>query len=145
MTIDNAAYAARTLEERVACLVNERLDIVVDRHVHRPVRDGDPRFLAFVTLLQAVEEEFGITIGVDELDIDSFRSIDSVVRFVRRMRVVAPSPALRGLDGLEQKGRAIFTAKVVIYGTGDVALLANYFLTQDSPHETVAFCSNESE
>jgi sugar O-acyltransferase (sialic acid O-acetyltransferase NeuD family) len=31
-------------------------------------------------------------------------------------------------------------AKVVIFGTGDVALLTHYFLTHDSPHESVAFC-----
>jgi sugar O-acyltransferase (sialic acid O-acetyltransferase NeuD family) len=31
-------------------------------------------------------------------------------------------------------------AQVVIFGTGDVAVLANYFLTHDSQHEVVAFC-----
>jgi sugar O-acyltransferase (sialic acid O-acetyltransferase NeuD family) len=31
-------------------------------------------------------------------------------------------------------------SKVVIYGTGDVALLSHYFLTNDSPYEVVAFC-----
>jgi sugar O-acyltransferase (sialic acid O-acetyltransferase NeuD family) len=31
-------------------------------------------------------------------------------------------------------------ARVVVFGTGDVAVLTHYFLTHDSPHEIVAFC-----
>ena len=33
-------------------------------------------------------------------------------------------------------------AKIVIFGTGDIADLARFYFTHDSPHEVVAFCAD---
>ena len=34
-------------------------------------------------------------------------------------------------------------AKIIIFGTQDIAQLANYYFTSDSEHEVVAFCVNK--
>jgi D-alanine--poly(phosphoribitol) ligase subunit 2 len=82
VTIHNAAPATRTLDARVTGLINERLDMIIDDVDLDLFATGLLDSLAFVTLLQAIEEEFGITIGVDDIDLDTFRSISSIVSFV---------------------------------------------------------------
>jgi acyl carrier protein len=39
--------------------------------------------LALVDLLVNIEQEFGLEISLDTLEIDSFRSIDSIAEFIR--------------------------------------------------------------
>ena len=38
--------------------------------------------LAFVELLLQLEREFGVTTSVDDLEVENFRSIDSIAEFV---------------------------------------------------------------
>jgi acyl carrier protein len=105
VTIDNAMKVTGTLEARVAGLVNQQLDMVIDDAELDLFATGLLDSLAFVTLLHAVEQEFGITIGVDELEIDSFRSISSMVRFVQqatrepRLTVANEAIAAAALEG----------------------------------------------
>jgi D-alanine--poly(phosphoribitol) ligase subunit 2 len=38
--------------------------------------------LAFVELLLKLEEEFGVTVSIDELEVETFKSIDRIAAFV---------------------------------------------------------------
>jgi D-alanine--poly(phosphoribitol) ligase subunit 2 len=56
--------------------------------------------LAFVRLLVQLEEEFGVSTSVDDLELDNFRTIDSIAAFiaarVRPQRATVVSIAARG-------------------------------------------------
>lgn len=39
--------------------------------------------LAFVELIAGIEDEFGITIAFDRVDLDDFRSIERITRFIQ--------------------------------------------------------------
>lgn len=86
---------ATELDTRIAQLFSETLH----RDVPSPDTDlfesGLLDSLSFVDLLVSLEHEFGTTIGLDDLEVDNFRSIDRIARFLRsrlddtmRLRVV---------------------------------------------------------
>ena len=43
-----------------------------------------------------------------------------------------------------KKGRELGVAKLVLFGAKDLARLAHFYFTHDSPHEVVAFCVEEA-
>jgi acyl carrier protein len=45
--------------------------------------------LAFVDLLGALEHEFGVTIALDDLEVDNFRSIDRIAEFIAARGVIS--------------------------------------------------------
>jgi acyl carrier protein len=85
VSVEALTRDTESVENRIASLVRERLDIIIDDPATDLFATGLLDSLAFVTLLQAIEEEFGITIGLDDLEIEHFRSIDSIVEFVSRV------------------------------------------------------------
>jgi acyl carrier protein len=46
--------------------------------------------LAFVELLLRLEREFGLTISVDDLEVENFRSIGRIAEFVKGRAAVQP-------------------------------------------------------
>ena len=52
--------------------------------------------LAFVELLLRLEQEFGVSVSVDDLEIDNFRTIERIAEFVEAR---ATAPALRLVQG----------------------------------------------
>ena len=46
--------------------------------------------LALVELLFALEREFAVTIPLEDLDIDTFRTVDSIAGFVEGARAASP-------------------------------------------------------
>ena len=70
------------LEPRIRTLINDRLQIEV------PIGDGDLfeqgilDSLSFVDVLVALEEEFLLQIPLDRIDLDDFRSIARMARYI---------------------------------------------------------------
>lgn len=51
--------------------------------------------LAFVELLLQLEREFGVTVSLDELEVDNFRSIQRIAEFVEPRSVDQPLRLVR--------------------------------------------------
>lgn len=70
------------LRERIAGLFVERLHMEVPDASTDLFETGALDSMAFVELLSILETEFGITVGLDDLEMDRFRSIASIAAFV---------------------------------------------------------------
>lgn len=68
--------------DRVQRLFVETLKIPAPAPATDLIETGVLDSLALVELLFALEQEFGVTIPLEELDIDSFRSIESIAGLV---------------------------------------------------------------
>jgi D-alanine--poly(phosphoribitol) ligase subunit 2 len=85
-----------SLDDRIAALFPARLN------VERPDRDADLfdlgvlDSLAFVQLLVALEEEFGVTLALDDIDVDNFRSIGKIAAFVAERIGCGPQATVGG-------------------------------------------------
>ncbi len=69
---------------RVAAMVRSRVGIEVTDPDSDLLSTGIIDSLSFVTLLLAIEEEFGIDIDVVQMDLDDVRSIGRITAFVER-------------------------------------------------------------
>ena len=68
--------------ERVLRLFGDELLIDVDSPATDLIESGLLDSLALVELIAAVEHEFQIDLALDALEIDTFRSIESIATFV---------------------------------------------------------------
>jgi acyl carrier protein len=73
-------------------LFSERLGLEVPDQDMDLLTGGLVDSLAFVELLLAVEQEFGVEIDINELELDDFRSIARIASLVARL------PPLRAPD-----------------------------------------------
>jgi acyl carrier protein len=70
--------------EQITRLLAERV------HVEAPAVDTDLMeaglldSLTLVELMSSLEEEFGLTISFDEIELDNFRSVERIAEFVRQ-------------------------------------------------------------
>lgn len=71
---------------RVARILRERLHLEVEGDDVDLFDTGLIDSLAFVDLLMALEQEFGVSAGVDDLDLDNFRTIEQIASFVDARR-----------------------------------------------------------
>ena len=71
-----------TLRERVAAIFESGLHLEVPSHDADLFETGVLDSLAFVELLLQLEREFGVTTTVDDLDVETFRSIACIADFV---------------------------------------------------------------
>lgn len=71
------------LEARIAALVLERLHLDVPSAETDLIDTGALDSMLFVELLAQLEKEFGIVIGLDDIEVSAFRSIRSIAEFVR--------------------------------------------------------------
>jgi acyl carrier protein len=80
-----------TLPERIAAIFAGALHLEVPDHDTDLFETGVLDSLAFVELLLQLELEFGVTTTVDDLDVETFRSIACIAEFVRT-RAASGSP-----------------------------------------------------
>jgi len=74
------------LETRIARLFVERLEVEVPAPDVDLFESGVVDSLLFVKLLAALEEQFGFRLAFDELEIDDFRTLRHIARFVAAKR-----------------------------------------------------------
>jgi acyl carrier protein len=72
------------LRRRLRDLLLERLHIEVDDPATDLLEEGLIDSLVFVDLLLLLESECAVRVSVEELEIEDFRSIDSIAAFVDR-------------------------------------------------------------
>ena len=70
------------LETRIARLFLERLEVEIPAPDLDLFEAGVVDSLLFVKLLAALEEQFGFRLAFDELEIDDFRTLRHITRFV---------------------------------------------------------------
>ena len=81
--------------ERIARLFLTRLNLEVPSPETDLFDAGVLDSMAFVELLVRLEEEFGIEVPFDSLEIDNFRSIEHIARFVEERALCAVPPKSR--------------------------------------------------
>lgn len=74
--------AAMTVEQRVGRLFVTRLDLEAPARHADLFEQGVLDSLAFVQLLVGLEEEFGIRLTLEEIEVDTFRSVGQIADFV---------------------------------------------------------------
>jgi acyl carrier protein len=79
-----------SLEDRIGRLFLEKLHVEVPSTDTDLFESGVLDSLGFVELMVQIEEEFGITVSLDDVGIDRFRSIGRIAQFVASR---SPSPA----------------------------------------------------
>jgi D-alanine--poly(phosphoribitol) ligase subunit 2 len=80
---------ARELEARIAQLFERRLEVEVPSPDLDLFEAGVVDSLLFVKLLAILEEQFGFRLAFDELEIDDFRTLRHIARFVAAKRSAA--------------------------------------------------------
>ncbi len=88
---------ARDLEARIAQLFADRLQIEVPAADVDLFAAGIVDSLMFVKLLTSLEEHFSIHVSFEELEIDDFRTLRQIARFVVAKQ--APPPKARRVGG----------------------------------------------
>jgi D-alanine--poly(phosphoribitol) ligase subunit 2 len=78
--------SGKALETNVGRLFVERLEVEVPAPDTDLFETGILDSLRFVELLAALEETFGMRVSVEELEIDDFRSLARIARFVAQKR-----------------------------------------------------------
>jgi acyl carrier protein len=76
--------ASEAVTDRVQRLFVEALNIQVPSPDADLIDGGLLDSLALVELLFAIEREFNVSIPLEDLDIDTFRSVSSIARFVEQ-------------------------------------------------------------
>ncbi len=70
------------LKEKVAFIFSRYLNIEAPTHDTDLLVMGIIDSLALVELFLRIEQAFGVQVSVDDLELDNFRSIESIARFV---------------------------------------------------------------
>ncbi len=78
--IDVSDYAS--ILDDVATIFSEELNLEIDSTDADLLESGAIDSLQLVELLFQIEQRFGIEISIDSLEIDNFRSIDAIAKFV---------------------------------------------------------------
>lgn len=73
---------ALTLHQRITRLFVEHLNVDIASFDTDLLNTGILDSLQFVELLLRLENEFGLTVSLDDLEIDFFHSIDTIAAFV---------------------------------------------------------------
>ena len=73
---------AQRLHERIGKVFSDKLNVEIPGSDVDLFETGLLDSLAFVELLLHLECEFGVTVPIDDLEIDNFRSIGRVAEFV---------------------------------------------------------------
>jgi acyl carrier protein len=70
------------LVNKIAAIFSQHLNIEAPSSETDLLVTGTLDSLALVELLLRLEQNFGVRISVDDLELDDFRSLDSIARFV---------------------------------------------------------------
>ena len=76
------------LQQQVTALFAEKLNLDVASAETDLIETGLLDSLALVELLARLEESFDVSISPDDLELENFRSIDSIARFIAFHSVV---------------------------------------------------------
>lgn len=80
---------------QVQALLSEKLFVTVESHETDLLAAGILDSLTLVQLLMHLEEQFGLRVAVEDLEIDDLRSIHTISHMVaRQQRVGAPAAEL---------------------------------------------------
>ena len=71
-----------TLHERISRLFAKSLNVEIPSADMDLFENGVLDSLGFVELMIALEQEFGVTTSVDDLEVDNFKSIAQIAEFV---------------------------------------------------------------
>ena len=77
------------MQRRLMDLFKERLEVHVPSAETDLMAMGLMDSLLFVELLVQIEQEFGITIAMENLELDQFRSVASIARFLEQVQAAA--------------------------------------------------------
>lgn len=83
MTMETVRTATESVESRVERIFSGELKVEVPSRDTDVIDTGILDSLGFVRLLGTLEREFGTRIDLEELELDDFRSIASIARFLR--------------------------------------------------------------
>ncbi len=76
------------LKDKLAAILSDHLNIEAPASDTDLIATGLMDSLALVELLLRLEQAFGVKVSVDDLEVDNFRSIESIARFIAYNRVV---------------------------------------------------------
>jgi len=68
--------------KRVEAIFSEQLNIAVPARDTDLIGEGYLDSVMFVDLILVLEQEFGITIPLEQLEFDNFKTIDKIANFV---------------------------------------------------------------
>jgi acyl carrier protein len=83
-------HSGRELEGRIAQLVADRLQVDIPAADVDLFAAGIVDSLMFVKLVAALEEHFSIRVSFEELEIDDFRTLRQIARFVAAKQAARP-------------------------------------------------------
>lgn len=70
------------LHSRLEAIFSSKLNVVVPSRDTDLLAEGILDSIMFVDLLLSLEQDFGITIAVDQLDLECFQSINKIADFI---------------------------------------------------------------
>lgn len=80
-----------SLERQLHGIFRERLNVEIPSSEMDILETGIVDSLTFVELLVAIEETFGTAVDIEELDLEKFRSIRRMARFLADRQSAPPS------------------------------------------------------
>ena len=86
-------HEMNALEARIGRMFEERLGLSVPAPDTDLFRDGVLDSLSFVNLLVELEKEYGITVALEDLELDQFQSIHRIAGFIAARRRAAAAKA----------------------------------------------------
>ena len=87
------------LAERIAAIFERELGIRVPAHDADLFATGVVDSLAFINLLLNLESEFGITVALERISLDEFRSVGRIASFVEQALGDVPVAPVRLASG----------------------------------------------
>jgi methoxymalonate biosynthesis acyl carrier protein len=76
-----------SIEERIRKILNDRLQVESPAPDEDLFQEGILDSLSFVDMLVALEGEFSISIALDQIDLDEFRSITRICNYIKHHTV----------------------------------------------------------
>lgn len=74
------------LQDQLVKFFAERLQVEVPSHDTDLIETGLIDSLGFVELLLHLEEEYGVRVSLDEVELDSFRTVERIAAFLGQAR-----------------------------------------------------------
>jgi len=84
---------------KVAAVFRDKLELDVPSPETDLLEAGLMDSLTFVDLLVQLEQEFGLTISVENLDVENVRSLTRIAEFVRSQRQIESGTSTSGFQG----------------------------------------------
>jgi acyl carrier protein len=89
-----------SLEGQITTMFSQKLNVEVPSVETDLIETGLVDSLTFVECLTQLEEEFGVTVALEDLEIDHFRTVSRIARFVAAKASAFEDDDRRGDPGL---------------------------------------------